>query len=76
MPHERKVFLLTFVQLAADCEPSKIALKIRGASPLAVYTDKLSGKSYTGQELNEGITVETTASEERFCRMWELVKNE
>ncbi|MDD6095854.1 MAG: alpha-galactosidase [Clostridia bacterium] len=73
---ERKVFLLTFVQLAADCEPSKIALKIRGASPLAVYTDKLSGKSYTGQELNEGITVETTASEERFCRMWELVKNE
>ncbi len=66
--------LLTFVQVFFDKKPKTCTLKVSRAVRGAVYEDKKTGETYTGEELRRGIRITSCDKEERFSRMWELVR--
>jgi len=66
--------LLTFVQHTSDAKAKDVKLKVSRAELGATYVDKKTGDRYAGADLRRGITVTTNTTNERFCRMWELVK--
>ena len=65
--------LLTFLQNFGDKKPKEYRLKVSRAIPNVTYTDKISGKSYEGAELNRGITV-TTDAEDQYGVMFHFTR--
>ena len=66
--------LLSFLQNFADKNPKEYKLKITRADKSATYVDSISGKTYSGEELNKGITVKTD-TEEQYAVMYHFRKS-
>lgn len=54
--------LLSFLQAEADPQPQTVTLRIAAADKNAEYVDRLTGKSYSGEQLRKGIQVQTSTS--------------
>ena len=66
--------LLSFFRNFADKNPKEYKLKITRADKSATYVDSISGKTYSGEELNKGITVKTD-TEEQYAVMYHFRKS-
>jgi alpha-galactosidase len=64
--------LLSFLQHTAE-EPKEVVLVVAEAIADAVYEEKISGRSYTGKELQEGVKVWSENCGCNSC-MWYFVR--
>jgi len=69
---DRERFLLSFLQYSPE-EEGEVTLAIPEADPSAVYTDTVSGKTFSGSELAAGITVKTKNITNNST-LWHFVK--
>lgn len=67
--------LLTYLQINGDEKAKEQRLRIARADVGAVYTDRLTGKRYSGEELRHGITFPSSTSGE-YAKMFYLCKEE
>ena len=66
--------LLTYLQ-NYDCETKEDnILKVSRAEKNAVYTDKISGKKYSGEELNNGICIKSN-EKGLYSEIYYLIKD-
>ncbi|MBQ9802246.1 MAG: alpha-galactosidase [Clostridia bacterium] len=70
---DQNELLLSFLQNEGEKKPRSFRLKLTRAEKNASYLDRLSGKTYTGEELRRGLTV-CTDKEEQYGIMWHFVK--
>ena len=64
--------LLSFLQHTAE-EPKEVVLSVAEAIADAVYVEEISGHTYTGKELQEGVKVWSEDSRCNSC-MWYFVR--
>ena len=64
--------LLSFLQQEPE-DARAVTIKVNEALLNAVYFDEIGGKSYTGEQLRQGITVYTDDSGWN-SQMWYLIK--
>ena len=66
--------LLTYLQNYDDEKESENVLKVSRAIKNATYTDKITGKRFTGEELNSGIIVKSS-KEGVYSELYHLIKD-
>ena len=70
-PDSREL-LITYLQNSGDPKQTVCKLKISRALKGVTYRDRLTGKTYTGEELKRGIEVKSD-TDAQFAVMWHLI---
>lgn len=68
----RSRILLSFLQYSPE-EPKEIVIPVAQADVNAVYVDEITGKKYTGAELQSGVTAHSE-NDDMTSQIWYLVK--
>ncbi len=69
---KKERILLSFLQQQPE-QPSTVCLPVVAADEKAIYVDELSGETFTGKQLLNGISVSTENST-NYSKMWCFVK--